>query len=43
MPIIPEVLDYLDDLTLIRRDIHAHPETQPTLNRLLQRRRRADR
>jgi hippurate hydrolase len=26
MPIIPEVLDYLDELSLIRRDIHAHPE-----------------
>jgi amidohydrolase len=26
MPIIPEVLDYLDELTAIRRDIHAHPE-----------------
>jgi amidohydrolase len=26
MPIIPEVLDYQDDLTAIRRDIHAHPE-----------------
>src|SRR5260221_1635045 len=26
MPIIPEVLDYLDELTEIRRDIHAHPE-----------------
>src|SRR6266851_5500046 len=26
MPIIPEVLDYFDELTEIRRDIHAHPE-----------------
>jgi hippurate hydrolase len=26
MPIIPEVLDCLDELTQIRRDIHAHPE-----------------
>jgi amidohydrolase len=26
MPIIPEVLDQLDELTRIRRDIHAHPE-----------------
>jgi len=26
MPIIPQVLDYLDELTEIRRDIHAHPE-----------------
>src|SRR5436309_9747814 len=26
MPVIPEVLDYLDELTQIRRDIHAHPE-----------------
>src|SRR5690348_4666385 len=26
MPIIPEVLDYLDELTQIRRDIHAHPD-----------------
>jgi hippurate hydrolase len=26
MPIIPEVLDSLDELTEIRRDIHAHPE-----------------
>jgi amidohydrolase len=26
MPIIAEVLDYHDDLTVIRRDIHAHPE-----------------
>ena len=26
MPIIPEILDYLDELTEIRRDIHAHPE-----------------
>jgi len=26
MPIIPEVLDYIDELTAIRRDIHAHPE-----------------
>jgi hippurate hydrolase len=26
MPIIPEVLDNLDELTKIRRDIHAHPE-----------------
>ncbi|HZU90659.1 MAG TPA: amidohydrolase, partial [Stellaceae bacterium] len=26
MPIIPEVVDYLDELTQIRRDIHAHPE-----------------
>jgi len=26
MPIIPEVLDHLDELTAIRRDIHAHPE-----------------
>jgi amidohydrolase len=26
MPIIPEVLDHLDELSEIRRDIHAHPE-----------------
>ena len=26
MPIIPRVLDYQDELTAIRRDIHAHPE-----------------
>jgi amidohydrolase len=26
MPIIPQVLDYQDELTAIRRDIHAHPE-----------------
>src|ERR1700684_1186950 len=26
MPIIPEVLDALDEWSLIRRDIHAHPE-----------------
>ena len=26
MPIIPEVLDYRDELLAIRRDIHAHPE-----------------
>ena len=26
MPIIPEMRDYLDELTRIRRDIHAHPE-----------------
>jgi len=26
MPIIPEVLTYHDELTAIRRDIHAHPE-----------------
>ena len=26
MPIIPEVLDYVDELTQIRRDLHAHPE-----------------
>ena len=26
MPIIPEIRDYLDELTAIRRDIHAHPE-----------------
>ncbi len=26
MPIIPEVLDYFDELTEIRRDIHSHPE-----------------
>src|SRR5712664_4295301 len=26
MPIIPEVRDQLDELTEIRRDIHAHPE-----------------
>ena len=26
MPIIPEVRDYQDELTAIRRDIHAHPE-----------------
>ncbi len=26
MPIIPEVLDSLDELTQIRHDIHAHPE-----------------
>ena len=26
MPIIPQVLDYRDELVAIRRDIHAHPE-----------------
>jgi hippurate hydrolase len=26
MPVIPEVLDFVDELTQIRRDIHAHPE-----------------
>jgi amidohydrolase len=26
MPIIPAVLDFADELTVIRRDIHAHPE-----------------
>jgi amidohydrolase len=26
MPIIPEVLEHLDELTQIRHDIHAHPE-----------------
>src|SRR5215469_8457540 len=26
MPIIPQVLDYRDELIAIRRDIHAHPE-----------------
>ena len=26
MPIIPEVLEFADELTEIRRDIHAHPE-----------------
>ncbi len=26
MPLIPEVLDFADELTEIRRDIHAHPE-----------------
>src|SRR5436305_13707709 len=26
MPIIPEIRDYLDELTEIRRDIHSHPE-----------------
>ena len=26
MPIIPQVLDYRDELAAIRRDIHAHPE-----------------
>jgi hippurate hydrolase len=26
MPLIPEVLEFADDLTEIRRDIHAHPE-----------------
>src|ERR1700744_2371839 len=26
MPIIPEVLESLDELTQTRRDIHAHPE-----------------
>jgi hippurate hydrolase len=26
MPVIPEVLENLDELTQIRRDIHAHPE-----------------
>ncbi len=26
MPIIPEVLEFADELTAIRRDIHAHPE-----------------
>src|ERR1700758_5368235 len=26
MPIIPEILEFADELTEIRRDIHAHPE-----------------
>src|SRR5919112_531302 len=26
MPIIPRVLEYVDELTAVRRDIHAHPE-----------------
>ena len=26
MPIIPEIRDHLDELTAIRRDLHAHPE-----------------
>ncbi|MBV8120352.1 MAG: amidohydrolase, partial [Alphaproteobacteria bacterium] len=26
MPIIPQVVDYRDELIAIRRDIHAHPE-----------------
>jgi len=26
MPILPAILDYLDELTEFRRDIHAHPE-----------------
>jgi metal-dependent amidase/aminoacylase/carboxypeptidase family protein len=26
VPILAEVLDYQDELTAIRRDIHAHPE-----------------
>jgi hippurate hydrolase len=26
MPVIPAVLEFADELTLIRRDIHAHPE-----------------
>jgi metal-dependent amidase/aminoacylase/carboxypeptidase family protein len=26
MPIIPQVLDYQEELTAVRRDIHAHPE-----------------
>src|SRR6516225_11241302 len=26
MPMIPQVLDYRDELIAIRRDIHAHPE-----------------
>ncbi|MBV9858793.1 MAG: amidohydrolase [Alphaproteobacteria bacterium] len=26
MPVIPEIVDALDELTRIRRDIHAHPE-----------------
>ncbi|MGH7093581.1 MAG: M20 aminoacylase family protein [Stellaceae bacterium] len=26
MPLIPEVLEFADELTAIRRDIHAHPE-----------------
>src|SRR5947207_15341688 len=33
MPVIPEVLDYLDELTQIRRDIHAHPELGFTAER----------
>jgi len=27
MPILAEVLDYHDELTVIRRDIHAHPSS----------------
>lgn len=26
MPVLPEILDYADDLTAIRRDFHMHPE-----------------
>src|SRR6266446_961235 len=26
MPLIPEIYNYQDELTAIRRDIHAHPE-----------------
>ncbi len=26
MPVLPRALDFHDDLTEIRRDIHAHPE-----------------
>jgi metal-dependent amidase/aminoacylase/carboxypeptidase family protein len=26
MPLIPEVLDFTEELSQIRRDIHAHPE-----------------
>src|SRR5437870_5204674 len=26
MPIIPEILEFADELSAIRRDIHAHPE-----------------
>jgi len=26
MPVIPRILDHVDELTAIRRDIHAHPE-----------------
>jgi amidohydrolase len=33
MPIIPEVLDYCDELAAIRRDIHAHPELAFTESR----------
>ncbi|HEX5320429.1 MAG TPA: amidohydrolase, partial [Stellaceae bacterium] len=26
MPLVPEILEFADELTEIRRDIHAHPE-----------------